>query len=587
MNKQEKKYLEELNKNKEQIISELGEEKYARKLGEHVAILMNKGLMCRSFTHNEAYGNFEQNDILYSDIKKIITESYAKSDEINFQCDDLEKANPIINKYLDLNEQLFYLKGTVEDDETRALVEEKKTKIKSKKEEVLEEAKKGDNAIEKYFDLREEQSLIEFQAYNQKNRFENQFFYIGSIIADIQNQMQSKGKREEEQAKISEAYVEGFISSLNYKEYGEAIGRTKIGAEHSLERVLQVENEDIAERIATDRYGNSIRRNDAIYQANEKYNVFYCDLANTIKKALKQIKSNDNIEVSNENPEEINRKVQGINKIKLSEISKENDFFHFTREKTIPKIVKQGLRGDLHSRENAVGNDYENPSVYFSKGEVGILKTIDVWLRWEYGKIARENHQPDGSMITVPKSLEDTFKRAFDDFKERRYFQLDLIEGNDKETSDFSYKSEDFKKKGIIDSGGPTRRTKWMFGSYTDFQTPILEDWNMMTHIGGRPIEIDRMKMVVTEQGKSDALSVIEEIYERSRGKENLDLRYLDSFIKYAKALTIEQEKNATKNIGKGMINEFSQVGKMNEITELIRRETRNLNRESYKTEEK
>lgn len=33
MNEQEKKYLDELNKNRAQLISELGEEVYARKLG--------------------------------------------------------------------------------------------------------------------------------------------------------------------------------------------------------------------------------------------------------------------------------------------------------------------------------------------------------------------------------------------------------------------------------------------------------------------------------------------------------------------------------------------------------------------------
>lgn len=567
-----------LTKKKFQLIGELGEKTYARKLGEHVAMLMNNGLMCKSFTHNEIYGSLEQNDMLYLDIKKIIAESDGKGAEINYQCEELKRNNPIISKYLNLDEQLFYLQGTVEDDETRAFVEENKTKIKSEIKDVLEEDKQENNVIEKYLNLREEQSRIYFQAYNQENKFENQFFYLGSIIADIQNQMRSEGKSEDEQTSIIEAYVEGFISELDFEKYGEVIGRTKIGAERNFKRTLQPE-ENIATRVSTYRYGNNTKINDSIYQANEKYNSFYSALADTMKKTLELIKSNEiHSEASNEEPEEIDRKVQEIKKIKLSDILEGNDFFHFTREKAIPKIVEQGLRGDLDSRENAVGNDYENPSVYFSKGEIGVLKTIDVWLRWEYEIIARGNGYPDGCMITVPSALEKTFRKAFEDFKERRYFQLDLVEGDDKETSDFSYDSEDFKKKGSIEGGGPTRRTRWMLGSYTNWKTPRLEDWNMMTHIWGRPIEIDRMKMIVTEQGKSDALSVIEEIYKRSRGKENIDLRYLDSFIKYVKALTIQQEKNATTNIGRSIIDEFSEVEKMSEITELIRRETRSLN---------
>lgn len=565
MDEQGKKYLEE--------------ETYAKKLGEHVAMIMNKGLMCRSFMHNEAYGTFEQNEVLYFDIKDVIAESNAKNEKINQQCDELKKANPIISKYLDLDEQLYFLQGTVEDNETRALVEEKKSKIKSEIEKILQQDKKENNAIGKYLSLREEQGKVEFQVYNQENKFENQFFYIGSLILDLQIKMQGEGKSKEEQEKIIEAYVEGFMSMLDYEKYGDVIGRTKIGAECSLKRVLQEENEDIAERIATDRYGNKTKIDTTIYQANKRYNGFYSILAETIKKSIKT-KTNENIEVLYENTEEINRKIQEMKKIKLSEITEGHDYFHFTREIAIHKIVARGLRGDLDSRENAVGNDYENPSVYFSKGEKGVLKTIDVWLRWEYGRITRDSKYPDGSVITVPSALEKTFKRAFDDFKKRRYFQLDLVEGDDKETSDFSYESEDFKKKVTIDHGGPTRRTRWMIGLYTNWQTPKLEDWNMMTHIGGRPIEFDRMKMIVTEQGKTDALSVIEEIYERSRGKENLDLRYLDSFIKYAKVLSIQQGKNATQNIGKGMVNEFSKVEEMKKITDFIKRETRILNSE-------
>ena len=117
-----------------------------------------------------------------------------------------------------------------------------------------------------------------------------------------------------------------------------------------------------------------------------------------------------------------------------------------------------------------------------------------------------------------------------------------------------------------------------MLGSYTNWETPKLEDWNMMTHVGGRRIGIDRMKMIVTEQGKSDALSVIEEIYEKSGNKENVDLRYLDSFIKYVKILTKQQEENLTQNLGKSTVSEFSKVEKMDGITAFFQREAREFN---------
>ena len=583
MNEQEVKYLEDLTKNREKLINELGEKEYARRLGEHVAKLMNNGYVCANFAHNEAYGTFEVNDTLYLDIKNIINNSDLKSDEINMQCAELKKNNPILIRYFDIDEQLYYLKGAVDDAETKKIVDEKKRKLEEKIKNILEEDKMENNVIEKNLELRSIQSEIQSGADNQIRRNIRQFFYIGFLISDLQSQMNKEGKSKIEQESVIEAYIEGFKSSLNFEELAEVIGGNPIGAQNEFKRIFQ-SKQDIAQEIASEKQGNKSSLNGLIYQANERYNDFYKMLSESMIKKYGIKEKTDDRE---ENDEEIGGIIQGIKKIKLSEIPESHDFFHFTRETAIPKIAKQGLRGDLENRENAVGKDYENPSIYFSKGETGLLKTVDVWLRWEYGRIAREKKSPDGSMITVPSVLEATFKRVLEDFKERRYFQLDLIEGEDKENTDFSYESEDFKKKGAIDNGGPTRRTRWMLGSYTNWETPKLEDWNMMTHVGGRRIGIDRMKMIVTEQGKSDALSVIEEIYERSRNKENIDLRYLDSFIKYVRILTKQQEENLTQKIGKNTVSELSKVEKMDRLTGFFQREAREFNSINDEIEQK
>lgn len=574
MNDQEVKYLEELTKKREKLISKLGEEEYARRLGEHVAKLMNNGYVCANFAHNEAYGTFEVNDTLYLDINNIINNSDLKCDEINMQCAELKKNNPILIQYFDLDEQLYYLRGVVDDAETKKIVDEKRRKLEERIKNILEEDKMGNNVIGKYLELRNKQSEIQFGSYNQMSKYIRQFFYIGSLISDLQSQMNKEGKSQIEQESVLEAYIEGFKSILKFEEIAEVIGGNPIGAQNEFKRIFQSEK-DIAQEIASEEQGNKSVLNGLIYQANERYNNFYKMLSESM---IEKFGIKEKTGEREENDEEIGGIIQGIKKIKLSEIPEGHDFFHFTRETAIPKIAKQGLRGDLENRENAVGKDYENPSIYFSKGETGLLKTVDVWLRWEYGRISREKKSPDGSMVTVPSVLEATFKRVLEDFKERRYFQLDLIEGEDNGNTDFSYDSEDFKKKGAIDNGGPTRRTRWMLGSYTNWETPKLEDWNMMTHVGGRGIGIDRMKMIVTEQGKSDALSVIEEVYEKSRKKENVDLRYLDSFIKYVKVLTKQQEENLTQNIGKSIVSELSEVEKMDRLTGFFPREAREFN---------
>ena len=574
MNEQEVKYLEELTKKREKLISELGEEEYARRLGEHVAKLMNNGYVCANFAHNEAYGTFEVNDTLYLDINNIINNSDLKCDKINMQCAELKKNNPILIQYFDLDEQLYYLRGVVDDAETKKIVDEKRRKLEERIKNILEEDKMENNVIGKYLELRNKQSEIQFGSYNQMSKYIRQFFYIGSLISDLQSQMNKEGKSQIEQESVLEAYIEGFKSILKFKKLAEVIGGNPIGAQNEFKRIFQSEK-DIAQEIASEEQGNKSVLNGLIYQANERYNNFYKMLSESM---IEKFGIKEKTGEREENDEEIGEIIQGIKKIKLSEIPEGHDFFHFTRETAIPKIAKQGLRGDLENRENAVGKDYENPSIYFSKGETGLLKTVDVWLRWEYGRISRGKKLPDGSMVTVPSVLEATFKRVLEDFKERRYFQLDLIEGEDKENTDFSYDSEDFKKKGALDNGGPTRGTRWMLGSYTNWETPKLEDWNMMTHVGGRGIGIDRMKMIVTEQGKSDALSVIEEVYEKSRKKENVDLRYLDSFIKYVKVLTRQQEENLTQNIGKSIVSEHSKVEKMDRLTGFFQREAQEFN---------
>lgn len=60
--------------------------------------------------------------------------------------------------------------------------------------------------------------------------------------------------------------------------------------------------------------------------------------------------------------------------------------------------------------------------------------------------------------------------------------------------------------------------------------------------------------------------------------KKMFDLRYLDSFIKYVKFLTKQQEENLTQNLGKSTVSEFSKVEKMDGITAFFQREAREFN---------
>ena len=139
-------------------------------------------------------------------------------------------------------------------------------------------------------------------------------------------------------------------------------------------------------------------------------------------------------------------------------------------------------------------------------------------------------------------SMEIIFNKLYDDFKNRQYYTVDLIEGKDE---DFEFGDVDVKKILSRDKyGRPYLGTVWKYGPYSDFGTleepnNRQEDWNMNTKIGDRTISSERLKIVETEDGKTDGLSVIIEAYDQYRGivpKENDAMfEILDNFIAYTK----------------------------------------------------
>lgn len=81
-----------------------------------------------------------------------------------------------------------------------------------------------------------------------------------------------------------------------------------------------------------------------------------------------------------------------MNYIKSNELDYEHTFFHFSRISNKESIEKNGLQA-VAGGENEAGNDKENPTIYFSYGIDGMLKAIDVWIRWEYNRLAKKINQ--------------------------------------------------------------------------------------------------------------------------------------------------------------------------------------------------
>ena len=250
-----------------------------------------------------------------------------------------------------------------------------------------------------------------------------------------------------------------------------------------------------------------------------------------------------------------------MKRIRIDELDMDNAYFHFTREKWIEDIEKNGVTAEPPERENMVIRDKENPCIYFSAGSDGLLKTIDVWIRWEYNNIASEMRLPSGHLGIDEDVLQKTYEKVYEDFKKRKYLKLDLIDGDNPKTSDFSFSAHDYKKEMILKRGEIPAAFRWLYGEYSNFESEIMEDWNMNTHIGKKTIEPDRIMMLTDNKGRTDALSVIKEVYQSQKHK--LNLKSLEGFMDYA----IEQSKNnnnehlrkplfSPQEIGKSTINE-------------------------------
>lgn len=242
--------------------------------------------------------------------------------------------------------------------------------------------------------------------------------------------------------------------------------------------------------------------------------------------------------------------------IKSNNIDPINTFFHFTRIANRESIEENGLMA-VAGGENEVAYDKRVKTIYFSKGVAGVLKVVDVWARWHYNECAKFQekkgvhikrdylkHVVHGKDDSYDKEImgKVIFDRLYDDFKNRQYYTIDLIEGKD---GDFEFGDIDYKKEmARTQDGTPVNSVVWQYGQYSDFgskENPNnkQEDWNMNTKEGRRIIPKERLRIVETMNGRTDALSVILEMYDKYRDvffkNDGEKIQILDDFIAYAK----------------------------------------------------
>lgn len=275
--------------------------------------------------------------------------------------------------------------------------------------------------------------------------------------------------------------------------------------------------------------------------------------------------------------------------IEIEKLDYNNTFFHFSRIANRNSIQQNGIIA-VAGGENEAGDDSKNPTTYFAYGVDGLLKAVDVWIKWEYNRLRwSKDFRISPSEQINDEIMKETYKKVYENFKDRMYYRLDLIEGENPETSDFSFDGIDKKKeheyskylekmsryeRGTIEwkPHYPNKDMEWMYGAYSDFSNGNIkqDNWNMNTHIGERVIPIDRIKIIQATNGRTDALSIALEIYDKFRKEfPNVDLSRLDDFMSYA----IERHKD-DKDYQEGM----PDIGKR-EITKEEEEEYQRINK--------
>lgn len=120
--------------------------------------------------------------------------------------------------------------------------------------------------------------------------------------------------------------------------------------------------------------------------------------------------------------------------------------------------------------------------------------------------------------------------------------------GDDPKISEFNPQKEDFRKKECFresiyheEGAADDKAAKWCYGPNSDLSVATMDRWNMSTHLTDMKhgIPPKKIKLVQDSTGKTDALSILLEIYIKYKYTAK-NIYDLDKFIQY---VVIERNK--------------------------------------------
>lgn len=235
-----------------------------------------------------------------------------------------------------------------------------------------------------------------------------------------------------------------------------------------------------------------------------------------------------------------------MNRITIDKL-KDDSLFHFTERRNLKTISEYGLVPTIGENAHGIEN---TPKIFFSRGEIGILKVSEVWLRWLMNRIYGSNNRlniykdltPEkkkakiekwnqeflsGEYLKDEKKKEKLFAYYYEYLKKRTYLTLDIKEGEEYDLKDIDENKVALQQKNKYEQ----EFARVMYSDFSNMDDMTMDSWNMHTKTD-KGIKKNKIRIVETPDNKDDVLSILLYVYNKNKGIPHKRI-LLDDFIKY------------------------------------------------------
>lgn len=154
----------------------------------------------------------------------------------------------------------------------------------------------GEMCDDSYFDLTEKLKELEVRHKDDKGKYEaisndfkrkffSQIYLISSNIKVLQDEMQMRGKQQEEIESVMMDFVEAFAQSIDFKEMANTFGKKEQDIKEAFLNLIGVPR-DYTKMMAGESRADGMIYDEAILRAHQGNNVFYNELSDKLAERL-------------------------------------------------------------------------------------------------------------------------------------------------------------------------------------------------------------------------------------------------------------------------------------------------------------